>query len=151
MANEEKTFKVEGAELIYKNFAGEKSAFNATGKREVSVVLSPEFAETLLADGWNVRQTKPDEDGEFRYYITMEVSFKFRPPRIVMITAGGRTNVSEDMLNVLDYARFSNVDLIARSYYWNVGDKKGMKAFLQTMFLTLEEDELERKYGINEV
>lgn len=151
MALDEKTFQVDDAELIYKNFAGEKSQFNATGKREFSVVLSPDFAATLIADGWNVRQTKPDEDGEFRYYITVEVSYKVRPPRIVMITAGGRTNVSEDMLNVLDYARFSKVDLIARPYHWEVGTKTGKKAYLQTMFVTLEEDELERRYGVNEV
>ena len=71
--------------------------------------------------------------------------------KIMVSQMDDHRNMTEDMLNVLDYARFSNVDLIARSRYWNVGDKSGMKAYLQTMFLTLEEDELERKYGINEV
>jgi hypothetical protein len=41
------------------------------------------------------------------------------------------------------------VDLICRGYQWVVGDKFGMKAYLQSMFVTIDEDPLELKYAIN--
>jgi len=50
----------------------------------------------------------------------------------------------------LDWADIKTADLIARGYDWNVGGKSGTKAYLQSLFVTIEEDALERKYSIHE-
>ena len=64
MADEAKTFLVEGAKLIFRNFSGKKSTYNATGKREFAVVLPEDYAERMLADGWNVKILEPRDEGD---------------------------------------------------------------------------------------
>lgn len=151
MPDEAKSFTVENARIIFRNFEGKEDKYNTKGDRNFSVVLSPDVAEALAADGWNVRMLDPREEGdEPTPYVQIKVSYKNRPPRITMLTATSRTQLNEESIEVLDWVDVKSVDLIARGYDWVVGDKSGTKAYLQTMFITIEEDELERKYAINE-
>lgn len=149
---EPKTFMVENAQLIFRNFEGKEGQYNRKGDRNFSVILPEQLAEELLRDGWNVKYLRAREEGdEDTPYITVAVNFKNRPPRVVMLTSRARTNLDEDTVEVLDWANIEKSDLICRAYEWTVGDKKGIKAYLQSLFVTIEEDELERKYAINEV
>lgn len=141
-------FMVEGARLIFRNFAGEGSQFNREGDRNFCVVLDPETAADLELAGWNVRVLEPREEGdEATPYIQIKVSYKNKPPRVVVITSTGRKHLGENDLAMLDYAEFENVDLIARGYQWEVNGKTGTKAYLQSFFVKLREDALERKYA----
>lgn len=151
MADEASTFKVEDAQIIFRNFEGKETQYNRKGDRNFSVVLPPDVAIQMLEDGWNVKFSEPREDGdEGTYHIQVAVSYKNRPPRVVLITSGGRTQLNEDAIEVLDFADIQTADLIARGYNWVVGDKSGTKAYLQTLFVTIREDDLERKYKIHE-
>lgn len=151
MPDDAKTFMIEGAELIFMNFSGREGPFNREGDRDFSVVLDPTVAEQMLADGWNVKYLAAREEGEEdRPIISVTVSFKRRPPKVVMITSSGKTRLTEDMVGTLDWAEIRNVDLIARAYEWEVNGKTGIKAYLQTMVVEVDEDELERKYGLND-
>lgn len=58
--------------------------------------------------------------------------------------------MDEESIDVLDWADIKTADLIARGYDWAVNDKTGTKAYLQSLFVTIEEDALEQKYAINE-
>ncbi len=141
-------FMIEGARLIFRNFAGAETRYNAKGERNFCVVLDSETAQGLELAGWNVRVLEPREEGdEPTPYIQVKVSFKNKPPRIVVLTSTGRTHLSEDRVEMLDYAELENVDLIARGFVWEVNGKVGTKAYLQSMFVTLREDALERKYA----
>jgi uncharacterized lipoprotein YajG len=82
-------------------------------------------------------------------YIQVAVNFKNRPPRVVMITSTSRTQLDEASVDVLDWADIQSADLIARGYEWTVNGKSGVKAYLQSLFVTIEEDALEKKYSIN--
>jgi hypothetical protein len=145
---ENKTFKIEDATIIFRNFEGKETQYNAAGNRNFAVVLDPEVAEAMIADGWNVKYLTAREEGEPDVpYIQVSVKFDVRPPRVVMLTSTSRTTLDEDSVATLDWADFANVDLIARGYEWSVNGKSGIKAYLQTLFVTIEEDELERKYG----
>lgn len=145
---EPKTFMIEDAQLIFKNFAGAEDKYNRAGDRNFSVILSSDVAEQMEKDGWNVKWLKPrEQDDEPTPYISVAVNFKNRPPRIVMITSSARTTVTEDIVETLDYADIALVDLIARGYEWDVNGKRGIKAYLQSMFVTIEEDALEQKYS----
>lgn len=149
MAEEAKTFMVEDARLIFRNFSGAEDKYNRKGDRNFSAVLDPEVAETMLRDGWNVKYLDPREEGdEPTPYIQVAVSFKNFPPRVVMITSGGRVHLAEDQIETLDWADFEQVDFIARAYNWEVNGKTGMKAYLQSMYATIREDALDKKYAL---
>lgn len=150
MSDDAKTFMIEGAQIIFRNFKGEEGPFNAKGDRNFCIVLDQETGEQMLNDGWNIKYLASREDGEPDVpYIQVRVNFKQRPPRVVMLTSTSRTSLNEESVDVLDYADFQNVDLICRGYDWEVQGKKGTKAYLQSLFVTIEEDALERKYAIN--
>lgn len=152
MADEAKTFMVEDARLIFRNFSGKEGPYNRDGDRNFAVILDPKTAETMIKDGWNVKYLDSREEGEpDTPYIQVSVNFKNRPPRVVMITSTSRTNLNEGSIEVLDWADIRVADLIARGYDWNVNGKSGTKAYLQSLFVTIEEDALERKYAANEV
>jgi len=151
MTDDPRTFMVEDARLIFKNFSGREGLYNAKGSKVFSVILDPETAEEMLNDGWNVRYLKPQEEGDDPTpCISVAVRFDIRPPRVVLITSTSRTHLDEQSIEVLDWADIETVDLIARGSNWSNNGKSGIKAYLQSMFVTIAEDALERKYKINE-
>ena len=152
MPDQAKTFMVEDAQLVFRNFTGKEGQYNAAGDRNFAVVLPLEVAEEMLKDGWNVKFFKPQEEGDIpEAYISVSVNFKNRPPRVVTLTSGGRTQLDENTVEVLDYADIRTADLIARGYDWEVGGKTGTKAYLQTLIVsTRGRLHSEQKYRINE-
>jgi hypothetical protein len=151
MADAVKTFQVEEAAIIFRNFAGKEQQYNREGDRNFAVILPEDIDIQMLEDGWNVRYLKPREEGDAPVpYISVAVNFKNRPPRVVLLTSTSRTQLDESSVEILDWADIKKADLIARGFDWFVNGKSGTKAYLQTMFVTIEEDALERKYAINE-
>jgi hypothetical protein len=113
--------------------------------------LDPQAAMQMERDGWNIKYLKPREEGdEPTPYLPVSVSFKVRPPRIMMMSATARTPLDEDSCEVLDWADIEKSDLIVTPYEWSVNGKTGIKAYLKSLFVTIAEDDLERKYRINE-
>lgn len=142
------TLVIENARIIFRNFAGREGMYNREGDRNFCVLLDPPVAEQMAQDGWNIKTLKPREDGdEPQPYVQVSVGYKIRPPRVVIITSRGRTDVSEFELEVLDWVDIRNVDLIIRPYEWSVNGKNGVKAYLKSLFITIEEDALELKYA----
>lgn len=150
MAKDDNTVLMEDVRIIFRNFQGKEGQYNREGDRNFSVLLDDDVAEAMAKDGWLVKWLKPregDEDGNQQAYLGVSVNFKGRPPRVVMVTSRGRTNLTEDEVEVLDWADIITVDLIVRPYHWAVGGKSGVKAYLQSMYVTIQEDDLELKYG----
>jgi hypothetical protein len=142
---------MEGVRIIFRNFSGKEGQYNREGDRNFAVLLDDTAAEAMTSDGWNVKWLKPREDDEEetqQAYLPVSVNFeKGRPPRVVLITSRGRTNLDADGVELLDWADITNVDLIVRPYTWEVSGKTGVKAYLQSLYVTIEEDALERKYA----
>lgn len=149
---ERKTFMVEDAKITWRNFGGKESMYNVAGQRNFNVIITDELAEQLLEDDWNVKYPKPDkETGEVGPpFVSVSVRFDIRPPRIVMITSRGRTNLDESTVEILDWADIETIDLICTGYEWAFNGKTGVKAYLKSLFVTISEDALERKYAAND-
>lgn len=141
---------LQDARIIFRNFAGKASKFNNAGNRNFCVVIEdPEQAQALIDEGWNVKQFRPrdDDEEEPAHYISVAVNFEHNPPSVYLLTGNRRTVLTEDTIDTLDHADFRTADLIIRPYCWDVGDKSGIKAYLKTMYVKVEEDELAKKYA----
>ena len=145
------TVLMEGVRIIFLNFAGKEGQYNREGDRNFAVLLDETVATAMAEDGWNIKWLKPREDDEDdaapQAYLPVSVNFKGRPPRIVLVTSRGRTNLDESTVETLDWVDIVNVDLIVRPYEWTVNGKSGIKAYLQSIYVTIDEDPLELKYS----
>lgn len=142
------TLIMEDARIVFRNFAGAEGMYNREGDRNFCVLLEDELAADMKADGWNIKRLKPREgEDQGTAYIQVSVGFKGRPPRMVMITSRGRVDLGEDECILLDWADILKVDLIIRPYHWNVNGRTGVKAYLKSIFVIINEDYLELKYA----
>lgn len=148
MARNDGNLIIENAEVLFLNFSGIEGQYNRKGDRNFCIVLEEELAAQMARDGWNIKTLKPREEGEpGRPYIQVAVGYKSRPPHIVMITSKGRTALGEDEVAILDWIDIKNVDLIIHPSEWSVNGKSGIKAYLKTFFVTMDEDYLVLKYN----
>ena len=147
MSNEDNVV-MENVRIIFRNFAGKEGMYNREGDRNFAVLLDERTAKEMLEDGWNVKHLRPrEEDDDPQPYLQVSVNFKGRPPHIVMLTSRGRTTLTEHECEILDWADIRQTDLIVRPYEWAVNGKTGIKAYLKSIFVTIEEDALELKYS----
>lgn len=145
-------FTVRGATIMYRNFQGKASKFNAPGDRNFDIVLPEDLAHSLERDGWNVKWREPredDEGGERTPHIQIKVKFEIKPPKIIMISqqTGARNPVFDDTVSLLDMVDVVKLDLTAVPYPWDIGGREGITAYLKTMYITIFEDELDLEYS----
>lgn len=140
---------IRNARLIYRNFRGQANQYNPEGRRNFSVVIEDEdFANTLIGDGWNIKPLKKrnDEDPQ-HYHLPVAVVYGAYPPTIRMISQSGGVILDENTVGMLDWQDIVSVDLIIRPREYEVRGQKGIKAYLKSMNVTVQEDELAAEYN----
>lgn len=141
---------IKDAKLLFLNFSGKQTTYNRDGERNFCVEINPEDVDMLTALGWNIKMTNPkSEEMEPTPYLQVKVKYTHKPPRIVMVKSNGQVNLTEDMVSILDFADIKKVDLIINpsAYEIPATGKSGIAAYVKTMFVTIDEDELELMYS----
>lgn len=137
---------IENAQLIFRNFSGKEGKFNPGGNRSFCVVLDEEKSKELLDLGYNVRYLKPrNEDEKPTPYLQVKVTYGKVEPSIYLV-GKTKTLLSEDNIGMLDWADISNADLQIRPYKWEMAGKTGTAAYLDVLYVTIQENVLEEKY-----
>lgn len=148
MAEKMKNATLEGVRIAFRNFSGKEGQYNRAGDRNFAVILPQDIADAMARDGWNIKYLKPREEGdEPQAYIQVKVSYKGKPPRVTLVTSRNKTPLGEKDIDIIDWAEIKNVDLIIRPFEWEVNGRTGITAYLNSIFVTIEEDELDRKYA----
>ncbi len=152
MPKNDGTIMMEGVKIIFRNFRGEESQFNREGDRNFGVLIDDTLASQLIDDGWNVKFLKNDDadEGEApQAWLPVAVSWKGRAPTVIAIgdKTENRTHLQEHEVEAMDWYDIVNTDLIVRPYSWEVNGKTGVKAYLKSIYVTYEEDELQIKYA----
>lgn len=139
---------IEDAKFMFRpNFSGEATQYNPAGNRNFSVRLDEDMAQKAILEGWNVRKYIPKNGGDPVDYINVKVKMDgYKPPKAFMVTSNGKTLLNEDTIGELDHADIAAMDLTLTPYEWEVNGKRGVKAYLKTLYAVLEEDEFEEKY-----
>lgn len=150
MAFRPETVTMRDIAVIFKNFNGDERDYNKAGDRNFSILLGEQDAKGLEENRWNVRPLKRrEEDDEQLYHLKVAVSFRVKPPRVWLVTGMGtrRTLLGENFVGMLDQLEATKIDLVISAYDWQLKTgASGRKAYLQTMFFHLFEDELEQEY-----
>lgn len=148
-----KPVSLENVRIGFKNFEGREGMYNKKGERSFAVFLDNETADLMLAEGWNVKFPKPNENIDAfedtrQPYLQISVSFDFYPPNVFLISNDRPTKLTEDEIAMLDWAEIENVDLVIRPYEWSVNRNSGIKAYLKSGYFTIVADRFAEKYGI---
>lgn len=143
---------LEDCRIVFRNFAGREEQYNREGDRNFSVVLDDEQAAAMKARGWNVKSKPPREEGDREFHhLKVKVNYRGKkPPTVILITSKNRTTLDEETVGMLDLAELALVDMIIRPYEYDVNGKTGRTAYLDSIYVTLAEDELMQKYAEEE-
>lgn len=142
-----RTLTIEDARIIFRNFAGKEGKYNREGDRNFCLLLDEDLAERLHRDGWNVKSLRAREEGDPEQpYIPVSVEYSKKPPKIVLVTWNGKTTLTEDECEIIDWIDIKKIDLILNPYDWAVNGKTGIKAYLNTLYVVVQENELDMKY-----
>lgn len=152
MANR-KVLNLEGVRIGFRNFAGLEGRYNKKGDRNFVVFLEEEKAKELSDEGWNVKYPKtnddidPDEDTR-EAYLPVSLNYNGFPPKVIVIADGQASKLVEDEVDMLDYADILDVDIVINPYQWTVNGSSGIKAYCKAIYVTINTDAFESKYGI---
>ena len=139
---------LEDVRIALRNFAGGPTKFNrAGGIRSFAAILPQHIADDMAAKGWVVKYFKPREDGEApQAWLPVEVTLRGRN-KATLISSRGRTMLTEQTIAMLDFADIKKVDLIVQANPWEVEGNSGYKTYMSSLFVTINEDELDLKYA----
>jgi hypothetical protein len=148
MAKNDRNRTLEDITIAFRNFAGKEDMYNRQGDRNFAIILPPDVADSMLRDGWNVKYLKArDEGDEPQPYIQVAVSYKNRPPKICLVTSKSMTYLTEAEVEMLDWVDIETADCTLNPYDWSVNGKAGTKAYLQSLYIKIEEDYLQAKWS----
>lgn len=149
MAERMNKLVIDNARLIFKNFSGKGDNYNREGDRNFAVIIDdPNAAEDLADAGWNVRPlVSKDPDEEPTHYIKVKVGFKVRAPKVRLLSNHKQVFLNENTISSLDFAKIEECGVVISPYMWEVNGKRGISAYLDSMYAKIEDDPFADKYA----
>ena len=149
MAERMNKLVIDNARLIFKNFSGKGDNYNREGDRNFAIIIDdPNAAEDLADAGWNVRPlVSKDPDEEPTHYIKVKVSFKVRAPKVRLLSNHKQVFLNENTISSLDFAKIEECGVVISPYMWEVNGKRGISAYLDSMYAKIEDDPFADKYA----
>lgn len=138
------------AQIIFRNFRGEETMYNRAGNRNFGVIIDDlEVADQMKQDGWNIKYLEPREEGDERAaFVNVTARFDNFPPTVAMISSSGKTYLDDNTVALLDQINIKQADMIINPWHWSRPDgTSGIKAFVKSLFVTIDETELDLKYA----
>ncbi len=151
-----KLISIEDTNFIWRtNFSGdpERDSFGSDTRQANLIIPDPAMAEDLIAEGYNVKQTKPregEEEGfEPRYFVSAKVNFdSFNPPRIYLVSGDADPLLlDEESIDILDRCQVLNVNATLNPYE---NPRTGRKSlYVRTMYVEqdIEDDPFAQRYA----
>lgn len=140
---------IEGANIIWKNFSGERDRFNP-GKRGFSVVIDDAvMADELKQEGWNVKERPLQEEAdpsEQEWTLPVKLNMN-RYTQVWLIVGNHKTLLNEDTVAQLDVVDITDCDLSIRPYEWEMSGRTGITAYVDSMYVTIRENKFAEKYA----
>ena len=141
----------------FRNFEGRETEYNRKGDRNFVIFLDSPLAQQLEADGAPV-SWKPDKynEGEMRAQMKVHVKYRDRkgnqliPPKVVLVTRKGQSQLDEDTIGMLDSADIEKCDIILNQYANGASMGPENSVALKTMYVTLSEDEFADEYRMDD-
>lgn len=142
---------LQGHQIKFRNFAGRPTKFDKQGgKKSFALILTPEEADALAADGWNVSVPVPkDESYPIIPILNVKVNCTSQfPPEVWLITDTHKTRLDLENLSSLDYAEIEYVDITFSPHEFQRQSDGAIlaNAYLSKLYVKIVEDELAKKY-----
>lgn len=140
---------IEDARILYRNFRGEQSQYNHEGDRNFCVFIDNIEQANMLNDlGWNIKIRKPrDEEDEISHYLKVNVSYRFKEPKIFLHASNNVTEITQETVSILDDADIIGCDMVINPSHWERGNDKGISAYLDTLHVVIQPDYFAEKYS----
>lgn len=141
----------EGANIkwAWSNFDGAKRGFNEEGDYNFKLIIPDEDVDRLRAEGWNVRENEPYEEGDPpEYLLDVKISDKFGLPPIYFLKSGNRKVLIEKIEDCKNIKRamVDQVDVIIQPSRWVNGDRTGISAYVKEMYVQIKSSRFSDKY-----
>lgn len=155
-SRERKLISIEDTNFIWRtNFSGdpERDSFGSDARQANLIIPDPAMAEDLIAEGYNIKHTKPkegEEEGfEPRYFVLVKVNFNsFNPPRIYLVSGDADPLLlDEESIDILDRCQVLNVNATLNPYE---NPRTGRKSlYVRTMYVEqdIEDDPFAQRYA----
>ena len=133
----------------FRNFRGEKRKYNDEGKRNFNLALHlpVEALDDLASLGLNIKEIPANEEygDEPLRFVKVNVAFGGKvPPLLYLVSGKNMKELTQNELGLLDGARFTNVDMVIRTYH---RDQDSCSLYLQKGYFTIEQDPISAKYA----
>jgi hypothetical protein len=140
---------LENARILYRNFSGAASAYNHEGDRNFCVIIDdPDAIADLQEAGWNLKFRAPrEEEDPTLHYLKVNVSYKYRGPKIFRHIGNSTVEVLEDTVSELDKDDILYCDMVIAPYRYSRQGQEGISAYLQELHAVIRPDYFGNKYA----